>query len=144
MLTITPDAADAIRAVLGAKEGGARGGQDGHRQLPPVAHGLVPLRGAHLGEVVVVALGEGGDGRLERRLGEQVVRCGHVASMARRLRGHEPFERRAQAGRDLDRAALRAIDEHVDEPAGGRGVGRILAVQRDLVAHAGPAEVPDA
>jgi hypothetical protein len=32
---------------------------------------------------VVVALGEGRYGRVERRFGEQVVRCGHAASMAR-------------------------------------------------------------
>jgi hypothetical protein len=33
----------------------------------------------HLCEVMMVALGQGGHGGLERSLGEQVLRCGHVA-----------------------------------------------------------------
>src|SRR3954468_17776060 len=65
---------------------------------------------------------------------------------AARSRGDdEALERGADGRRDLDRAPVLAIDEDVDEPAGRRGLlAGVRAEEPDLVADAGPAEVPDA
>ena len=60
-------------------ERGARRRQHRDRELAPVRDRVLALGGVHLRQVVVVALRQSGDRRLERRLGEQVVRCGHVA-----------------------------------------------------------------
>ena len=51
------------------------------------------------------------------------------------LRG-ERLERRAQARGDLGRAAARAVDEHVHEPALRGELVRSALAQADLVAHA--------
>ena len=48
-------------------------------------------------------------------------------SPARSPRDHEALERLAQRRRDLDGAAGRAVDEHVDEPARRRGVAGLGA-----------------
>ncbi len=49
---------------------GARGGQHGHRELAPVADGIGLLDLVHVGEMVLVALREGGDGGLEGSLAQ--------------------------------------------------------------------------
>src|SRR4051794_21668485 len=73
-------------AVTGGRFADRGTGRRQHRdrELAPVREGVLTLGGVHLRQVVVVALGQRGDRCLERRLGEQVVGSGHVASMARR------------------------------------------------------------
>jgi hypothetical protein len=61
-----------VLAVLAQRGPGGR--EDGHGELAPMGDGVLALRLAHLGEMVVVALRQGGDRSLERRLGEQVLR----------------------------------------------------------------------
>src|SRR4051812_46916230 len=69
----------ALAIVRSLAESCPCGRQHGDGQLAPVRDGVVALGVVHLRQVVVVALGESGDRRLERRGCEQVVRSGHLA-----------------------------------------------------------------
>ena len=54
---------------------------DSHRELAPVRDRVIAFVLAHLGEVMVVALGQSGDGGIERLVGEQVFGSRHAASL---------------------------------------------------------------
>ena len=74
-------AAGALGVALGVglpldRQRGGRGGEDGDGEIAPVADGLVALLVGHAFEVVAVAIGQRGDGGVERPFGEQVLWSG--------------------------------------------------------------------
>ena len=73
--------AGALGVALGVglpldRQRGGRGGEDGDGEIAPVADGLVALLVGHAFEVVAVAIGQRGDGGVERPFGEQVLWSG--------------------------------------------------------------------